>query len=528
MNYYLLRIIALENSFSIAEAGREVIYKYNSAVSRDVFQNIEAGDVVLGYVVRDAKVKYVFKVISSEENDSFVLYKFLEVSQGVIIANNLKDNIEHNELVNLTKEEFDCIYSQFINVLDLPIENSKLIVKEGEEKDYSLEELGQFLSRMYNSPDVNNKTTAIHMFGLKYGKQIKRHNYTATALVGAAGINESYHAEISKGVRIFESIQADEYGVKFYEGEKAENEAVAPRHLPKRSPRVGKIHPFNCILYGAPGTGKTYSTPEYALAIVKNCEVNKTERTGEQRKQLLEEYNKLIEEGRIVFTTFHQNYGYEDFIQGIRPDTSKDGISFKHVDGVFKQIVDRAIKDQENDYVIIIDEINRANISKVFGELITLIEDDKRWGELNETSATLPSGELFAVPNNLYIVGTMNSSDKSISLIDAALRRRFEFIEQRPNGQLVKDAKVKSVFEKLNFKLVSELDSTDLLIGHSYFIGKTENDLQVILNNKIIPLLYEYFYDNRKKVANILSEILKDTNIEVVDEKFGRLSVKKK
>ena len=141
----------------------------------------------------------------------------------------------------------------------------------------------------------------------------------------------------------------------------------------------------------------------------------------------------------------------------------------------------------------------------MFGELITLIEEDKRWGELNESCATLQSGDVFAVPNNLYIVGTMNSADKSISLIDAALRRRFSFIEQKPDESLI-----------------------DLLIGHSYFMNRKKEDLCKILNTNIIPLLYEYFYDNRKKVSNILAEAIKNTDVEIVDDKIGRLNVRNK
>lgn len=262
--------------------------------------------------------------------------------------------------------------------------------------------------------------------------------------------------------------------------------------------------------------------------MIDGVEVDLKEKTIEQRAAEMDRYNSLIDEGRIVFTTFHQNYSYEDFIQGLRPDTKAVGISFKDVNGVFKTIADNAIKDNENNYVIIIDEINRANISKVFGELITLIEDDKRWGEINQTCVTLPSGEIFAVPNNLYILGTMNSSDKSISLIDAALRRRFEFIEQRPDASLIKNSLLKKVFVVLNERLADDLDSTDLLIGHSYFMGKSSDDLVEILNRSIIPLLYEYFYDNRKKVANVLNEVLKSTDIEIVNEKLGRLCVKKK
>ena len=122
----------------------------------------------------------------------------------------------------------------------------------------------------------------------------------------------------------------------------------------------------------------------------------------------------------------------------------------------------------------------------------------------------------------------MNSSDKSISLIDAALRRRFEFIEQTPDASLIKDKTLKTVFIGLNEKLADDLDSTDLLIGHSYFMGKTVDDLSAILNRSIIPLLYEYFYDNRKKVTSVLNEVLKGTNIEVVNTKMGRLSVRTK
>ena len=200
-------------------------------------------------------------------------------------------------------------------------------------------------------------------------------------------------------------------------------------------------------------------------------------------------------------------------------------MSFKTVDGVFKKIADKALNDLENNYVIIIDEINRANISKVFGELITLIEDDKRWGEVNETCATLQSGDVFAVPNNLYIVGTMNSADKSISLIDAALRRRFVFKEQRPNAELIKDQILRAYFIKLNAYLYDSLGNADLLVGHSYFMNKTTKDLPEIMNDSIIPLLYEYFYDNKKNVNKALEDTLGKVDYTVVDNKTGRIFI---
>lgn len=246
------------------------------------------------------------------------------------------------------------------------------------------------------------------------------------------------------------------------------------------------------------------------------------------RKALMEKYKKAVADGRIVFTTFHQSYGYEDFIQGLRPDTTEGQMQFVPVDGVFKKIADKAMLHPQEDYVIIIDEINRANISKVFGELITLIEEDKRWGELNELSVTLPSGEAFAVPNNLYIIGTMNSADKSISLIDTALRRRFEFIEAVPNADLVADNDLRLVLERLNAGLVKELDSTDLLIGHAYFINKSINELCDIMNHSIIPLLYEYFYDNSKKVEKQVKDAVEGLDFEIKSGTVGRIKLVKK
>lgn len=307
-------------------------------------------------------------------------------------------------------------------------------------------------------------------------------------------------------------------------GEAVPNDTVNSTDLPTLSPREnGNVVPMNFILYGAPGTGKTYATAEYAMAIIERREVDLSQKTPDERAALMQKYKEAIQQGRITFTTFHQSYGYEDFIQGLRPDTQNGGFNFVPVDGVFKRIADEAIRHGDKDYVIIIDEINRANISKVFGELITLIEEDKRWGEINALSVTLPSGQIFAVPNNLFIVGTMNSADKSISLIDAALRRRFAFMEVVPNASVVENSVLKTVLERLNEELFKELESTDLLVGHAYFMGKEEKDLCAIMNQSIIPLLYEYFYDNSNKVKNILEKAIAGYNFKVTPAKVGRL-----
>ncbi|MGE5417509.1 MAG: MrcB family domain-containing protein [Acidobacteriota bacterium] len=292
-------------------------------------------------------------------------------------------------------------------------------------------------------------------------------------------------------------------------------------------PRGAQPWPLNQILFGAPGTGKTYSSAEYAVAIVEKRLASDAQTSEEERKALMATYRGLVDSGFITFTTFHQNYGYEDFIQGIRPNTNNGTVSFEQVDGVFKKAADKALDDPHNNYVIIIDEINRANISKVFGELITLIEEDKRWGELNQLSATLPMGEAFVVPNNLYIIGTMNSADKSISLIDTALRRRFSFIEVPPKEEFVGNESLKQVMHNLNEYLKKELRNTDLLIGHAYFINKAADDLIGIMNNSIIPLLYEYFYDDEAKVKRAL-DCLKDTEYELDPKPLGRVRVQKK
>lgn len=290
-------------------------------------------------------------------------------------------------------------------------------------------------------------------------------------------------------------------------------------------PRQNKLHHLNNILYGAPGTGKTYATAYYALAFINGKSIDDINKEYSNREKIMNEYKKLVAKGQIVFTTFHQNYSYEDFIQGLRP-VKNESFKFEYHDGIFKKIVDIALTDSINNYVIIIDEINRANISKVFGELITLIEEDKRCGEKNAISVVLPSGDEFKIPNNLYILGTMNSADKSISLIDAALRRRFNFIEISPNAELIKEQPVlKEVLINLNENLYKELKSTDLLIGHSYFIDKTEADLLDILNNNIIPLLYEYFFDNVSKVKDLLNNSINKAKYKVEESNIHRIKV---
>lgn len=446
----------------------------------------------------------------------------------------------------------------------------------------------------------------------------------------------------------------------------------------------------NQILYGPPGTGKTYNAIYRALEIINRDKYKDIIEDSNKREEAVSIFNQLLEDGQIAFCTFHQSYGYEEFIEGLR--SSASGLGFEPKDGVFKRICERAIGNKKariakydfdvnkiefykmslgeknvdddiykycinnsyiatgwggdidykdcntleeiknlyfsntpeakgtdfdiealkrfklwmkkgdlviisdgnkkakaigkiigdyiyndnseipykhfrkvewlyagdsidvskillsknfsqqsiyqfykddlnlegirnlvdntealesgssssNNYVLIIDEINRGNISKIFGELITLIEDDKRIGAPNELRATLPySGNKFGVPSNLYILGTMNTADRSIALLDTALRRRFEFFEYMPNEELlpsdIDGINVKEFLSIIN-KRIEYLFDREHTIGHAYFIKDNLDfdGLVSIMKNKVIPLLQEYFYGDYDKISLVL------------------------
>ena len=301
----------------------------------------------------------------------------------------------------------------------------------------------------------------------------------------------------------------------------------------------------NLILYGPPGTGKTYNSVIYAVAICDGKPVDELT----DYAAVMSRYNELKKAGRISFTTFHQSYGYEEFIEGIKPiiDENKQDIGYTIEPGVFKKFCDNAksitrtstgiestvIEENTEPYVFIIDEINRGNISKIFGELITLIESTKRAGMPEAASAILPySGDEFSVPSNVYILGTMNTADRSIALMDTALRRRFQFVEMMPDSDVlrkihadkVEDLDVAAMLDKINER-IEYLYDREHTIGHAFFTDlkddATLEKLQSIFEKSVIPLLQEYFYEDYQKIQLVLGDNAKsDDSLKfIIDEK---------
>lgn len=273
--------------------------------------------------------------------------------------------------------------------------------------------------------------------------------------------------------------------------------------------------PLNQILYGPPGTGKTYNTVKESLKILENT----LEPEGNYQEQK-ERFDSLKSNGFIEFVTFHQSFNYEDFVEGIRANTNNENIHYKVEPGAFKILVEKAEKNPNKPHVLIIDEINRGNTSKIFGELITLIEKSKRAGASEPIEVTLPySGKPFSIPKNLYIIGTMNTADRSLALMDTALRRRFDFIEMMPDPDLIENHIGQAlIIDKINIpemlKVINHrieaLYDREHTIGHAFFLElkseSTVNDLERIFKNKILPLLEEYFFEDWEKISKVLGK----------------------
>jgi 5-methylcytosine-specific restriction protein B len=249
---------------------------------------------------------------------------------------------------------------------------------------------------------------------------------------------------------------------------------------------------------------------------------------------------------RFEFATFHQSYGYEEFVEGLRPllgnGAETGDIQYEIRSGIFKNLCDKARLTPEKRFAMVIDEINRGNISKIFGELITLIEADKREGAENEITVTLPySGESFSVPLNVDIIGTMNTADRSLALLDTALRRRFDFIPLMPDERNVPGAPlyglqvtaastvidIPRMLGAINQRIEALYDR-DHCIGHAYFTSLNEVPdgpdrmaaLSHIFRNRILPLLEEYFFEDWEKIRLVLADNQKGEIEQFIKESY--------
>lgn len=277
------------------------------------------------------------------------------------------------------------------------------------------------------------------------------------------------------------------------------------------------------VLYGPPGTGKTYTSLRFALWWLA------TQMPGLGADPLAAygtaDFRRALEafhgDGHLTQVTFHPAYGYEDFIEGFRPVEGGDGgLRLELRDGIFTKVCEAAAANPDRPYLVLIDEINRGDVPKILGELITLLEPDKRGMHV-----TLPTGRRFAVPPNVHILGTMNTADRSIRLLDSALRRRFAFHELLPDTDVLDGQKVGNVdlgllLRELNGRVVKEL-GRERQIGHSFFLpgGRpvdNEAELAAIVRTEVLPLLQEYAYDDYSLLSRFLGEKIVDVQAHTV------------
>lgn len=536
--------------------------KYSS--QEEIANKITKEENKTQYPMNDSKANWEFAK-DMQVGDIVYVKKGLQdalIGRGIVKSDYIYD-ANRNEYKSIRKVEWthNGIYDVDFKVLDIKQWNQKTLteISQSKYKDFCLKIEDVFMKKQpeenSNSLQVNiplnqilygppgtGKTYSVRQYitdivgqnpGLKTDNEEQKINnavkdltwYSAIALsMYKNGKNNKYKVPNLQHQKIIKAFAATKESKKI----KATLWFQMQSHTSESSENVNNSTKHPPYLFDKTENSEWYLTETGIKFVEENLSEQLEFLNAKNSSRKIEDFYKFI--------TFHQSYSYEEFVEGIKPSINNDEdnatISYEYNRGIFKEICQQANSDPENNYLLIIDEINRGNISKIFGELITLIESDKRVisnGERifentktqnEELVVTLPyTKSKFGVPNNLYILGTMNTSDRSIASIDIALRRRFKFVEMMPKRELVADFGINfaDVFENLNTKIKILLDR-DHQIGHSYFIKtKYENagsdELKAIWFSEILPLLNEYFYCDWEKLKLVVPGFIKKVEI---------------
>ena len=634
-------------------------FRLSEALGLPTWPKIEKEIEDGGYEKYQSLLKEIKEVFPECQPYEINLFLWMQGSGRIKVSNNFfhistnvyndrKDYWDSSADENLNFKKNNYVYTGGLDYPDLitPAIGDIVLVRTGIQKGRAI---GVVQKNDYAEPAGLNEESAIHVLWINKSEHDLSRSTEQYAFRKLKASNLTYLAfEETEGYKSSFDL------IKILTGNSIENGSEFEQESQQQgSDTMKHSYSLNQILYGPPGTGKTWDTVNHAMAIIEDKPLKELEKEG--RKGVRERFDKLKEDGQIAMVTFHQNFTYEDFIEGIRPvlldgdEDESEKIQYELHKGVFREIAEQAdsnrtqseqtgyeswdtdellqafaesiekrqyseeainlfspdsrsgatiekvnwsgsnefksvqlggsvqhhkltakiikrdyeafyrgkvksagdIKPAHNsktrhhglamyyfplfemikqfhdghewqseertvvkkqNYVLIIDEINRGNIAKIFGELITLIEQSKRLGQDDETTVTLPySKEKFGVPDNLYIIGTMNTADRSIAQLDTALRRRFEFIEMMPDpkhGKISTDVKgvnCQELLAVMNERIHFLLDR-EHQIGHTYFMDVDSlKSLAATLKNKIIPLLQEYFYDDWEKIDLVLN-----------------------
>ncbi len=622
--------------------------KYGNT-ENEAFNNVKEKIIQIIQASQDNNLEAIEKIDFGDAIKWKIAFHYQNIKNIKIVdifSRGILDLISSNKFkkkLKIYQIHYKLLENENVSLIEM-IENIAIPLwhKYGMNSQSYIDKMKNLFSKYLNKKNLNQNTISQYIQALENiskeflkGKLYSYDLFSFDQNINKLNKNEEFKSKNSNGHNIYSSA-LNHYRfflIDYYEQDNFMTEEMQDEELNMKN------IPLNQILYGPPGTGKTYHTIDKALEIL-----GENLKSRDEKKAKFDEY---VKNGQIVFTTFHQSYGYEEFVEGIKPminnEANSQEIQYEIKDGVFKELCEKANKnyflsnknkneidldklifefanyinqnfinkgdefplenkvsikkillnskdeyrsfllggsikspqrltidiikrdyldfknrkilsfkdikpkydsqsdyhgnaiyyfmfynklkefeniqnekfkikkENLNSYIIIIDEINRGNVSKIFGELITLIEPSKRIGEKEELKVRLPySGDEFGVPKNVYILGTMNTADRSITSLDTALRRRFEFIEMMPDVSKLsnncKGVDLQKLLEAINARIEYLLDR-EKTIGHAFFIG-VENleDLKKVFQNKIIPLLQEYFYNDYALISAVLND----------------------